>query len=190
MTEMHSCRISTLILSILALVCLSQGGQQAKVQKPVIFIYWQRGMSFEAPPNDLEFAAWSDGRIMWRDTPRRWINVEGKWQWAPGSHFRARIDPSRVSAALRKLRAAKAFAEQDWNLYPPDSSYHRIVVRDGARTVMLSSGREPTESAPYGRDTGPYRRTLKIWKLIRSLESDLRPARGIPIPTPDVTAWR
>jgi hypothetical protein len=184
--------MATPILIASALLLSTPSGQAQKVNRstqPAILIFWELGMSPEPPPYHLEFAAWADGKVIWCDKPREWVKVNGKWQWTNGKHFEGKIEPNRVTKALGRMRASGAFSLEEWNLYPPDSSFHRVLVRDRSQALQLSSWRDPPSNPPQGRESKLYAKQLRAWNLVWQISSELTPKAGRQIRSPDISKW-
>ena len=158
---------------------------------PSILIYWEgSGWASDIPREELQFAAWPDGKVMWREKRRDWVNIGGKWQYTEGRHFEGKVDPALVANAMKKIETSGAFAVKDWAYLVPDGSSTTLLIRSGRKKQEFSAWQDPSDHVPYRYDPVKWKKGVKAWNLIWTLTKSLTPAEGKEIKPPDVSKWQ
>lgn len=183
-----------IITSVIALLTAPAAFCAEQTSKPSLIIYssGDRGMRSTNVGPKVVAALWSDGKIVWSESP-----MKGDQPYRQGRFSREKLDSLLASLENKGAYGDKALARA-W--FGPDSSYTTIAIEDGQRRLKLRSWHESFEQstnlvATAGGITSlrgrkredvlrqqpeEYRRFRETWSEIREAVATLIPNSGEP----------
>ena len=168
-----------LSLAMMQIALQSPSVDHPNASLPAILIYWEPGMSYPTPPNEVIVAVWPDGRIVWRRPAEIWSKQRG--EMTAGRYYKASVSPQQVQATLTYLDKNGLTSQDGGGLLTPDADNVFEVIRRRGRTTQLGFSERAYSTGPLARF---HNAGLQMWLLVKERTLALVPKAGRPIPHP------